>query len=109
VLEAAGQEDALEKLGSNAIEAVVISNNLPAHGAQQLVEHVRHLPELCGLEVVVVCDTRQEIAAMPASSREVYLEKFDRAGLIESLEHLSRAPEEEKVYEIVKDLVGSAK
>jgi len=46
---------------------------------------------------------------MPASSREVYLEKFDRAGLIESLEHLSRAPEEEKVYEIVKDLVGSAK
>lgn len=90
VVEAVDQADALEKLERNEVAAVVASSSLPS-GGKELVEQIRRRPALQKMPVIAVCRTREEMAAEDSTHFQACIERFDRAGLLDSLSHLSAA------------------
>ncbi len=90
VVEAIDQTDALEKLERNDVAAVFASRDLPS-GGKQLVEQMRRRPALKHIPVVAVCRSREEIGGQDAGHFQACVERFDRAGLLDSLSRLSAA------------------
>jgi len=91
VLEAVDQPDALAKLDRNEVGAVVISRNLPSGGAKRLVEQMRTRPGLTHIPVVALCDSSEELGAPDSSHFDACVERFDRNGLLQSLNQLAAA------------------
>jgi two-component system, chemotaxis family, sensor kinase CheA len=93
VIEAVDQQDAIDKLNQNRVAAAVISNSLPSKDTKTLAGRMRDYPNLAQIPVVVLCDSRQELAEAPAGASDARVERFDRKGLIASLEQLSAVRE----------------
>lgn len=108
VVEATDQTDALEKLERNDVAAVVASRDLPS-GGRQLVEQMRRRPGLTHIPVVAVYRSREEIGAQDESHFQACVERFDRAGLLESLSHLSAAVGEKRPAENAMAPAGEAR
>lgn len=90
VVEAIDQTDALEKLERNDVAAVVASRDLLSAGSQ-LVEQIRQRPGLTRIPVVAVYRSRDEMDAQDDGHFQACVQRFDRAGLLESLSQLSAA------------------
>jgi len=99
VLEAIDQTDALEKLDRNDIAAVVTSRNLPAGGGKQLVEQMRKRPGMARIPVVALCDLKEELGTNDANPFDACVERFDRIGLLDSLNQLAAALDEKAPLE----------
>lgn len=89
VIEAVDQPDALEKLDRNDISAVVSSCNLPSGSAKQLLEQMRGRPGMTHIPLVALCDNREEISLQHENKFDACVERFDRSGLLESLNQLT--------------------
>ncbi len=109
VLEAVDQPDALEKLDRNEIAAVVTSRNLSAGGAEKLVEQMRKRPGLAHIPVVALCDSREEMVAQNSAHFSACVERFDRASLLDSLEQLSAALQDQPEATRPAELAGGRK
>ncbi|MEQ1884266.1 MAG: chemotaxis protein CheW [Bryobacteraceae bacterium] len=92
VVEASGPQEALAKLGHHPVGAVVVS--LPPTGAKELLEEMRRMPSLKSIPVITVSgdDTGENDGRFDAR-----VDRFDRGGLLRSLERLSEALNEEGV------------
>jgi two-component system chemotaxis sensor kinase CheA len=109
VIEAVDQQDAMDKLNHNRVAAAIVSNGLSSRDAKTLTGCMRDHPNLARIPVVTLFDSRQEIDEHPAGPFEVYVERFDRKGLIASLEQLSVAREVSDRLESDAELAGSAR
>ena len=91
VIEAVDQPDALDKLDRNDIAAVVSSCNLPSGSAKQLLAQMRQRPAMTHIPLVALCDSREEMSAQNQNEFDACVERFDRNGLLESLNQLTAA------------------
>jgi two-component system, chemotaxis family, sensor kinase CheA len=109
VLEAVDQPDALEKLERHEIVAVVASRNLSAGGGEKLVEQIRKRPNWTRIPVVALCDSCEETRTPGAANFDACVERFDRAGLLESLAQLSAAVQDKPETARPAELAGGRK
>ena len=105
VLEAVDRPDALEKLDRNDIAAVVTSRNLPSGGGKQLVEQMRKRPGMARIPVVALCDLKEELGTQD-SPFDACVDRFDRIGLLDSLNQLSAALGEKEAPLETPELAG---
>jgi len=109
VIEAGDQQDALDKLNQHRFAAAVVSSSLSSKDASTLAGRMQEFPNLARIPVVVLCDSRKELAEMPTGTSSTCIERFDRQALIASLEQLSEVREAANKQETQAELTGSAR
>lgn len=87
ILEAADEAGAIAKLEQNPVAAIVSAQQLPSSSARQLLEKIRSRPALQKIPLIALHDPGTNVEDDGLSITSV--ERFDRAGLIESLSRLA--------------------
>ena len=101
VVEASGAGEAIAKLDRHPVSAVVVS--LPANGANQLLQEMRRMPSLKSIPVITVGDSGD------AANFDACIGRFDRDGLLHSLEQLAAALEGDGASEREPVMAGGRK
>ena len=101
VVEASGAGEAIAKLDRHPVNAVVVS--LPANGANQLLQEMRRMPSLKSIPVITVGDSGD------AANFDACIGRFDRDGLLHSLEQLAAALEGDGASEREPVMAGGRK
>lgn len=91
VLEAASPSEAMEKLGENEVDVMIAALDLPDKGAATLLGFLKKDPELGTLPTVALANDNERLLLASAADAgfDEYLAKFDRAGMLRSLEKLA--------------------
>ncbi len=93
VLEAGSQEDAIRSLEQQSVDVVIAALDLPSEGAQALANAMRNRPEWLSIPLLALADPSgnsrpDDIATAGFGTCQ---SKFDREGMLESLERLATA------------------
>jgi CheY-like chemotaxis protein len=109
VIEAADQMDAIEKLTQNRVVAAIVSDSLSSKKAGAFTSQLKEDPSLAQIPLVVICDSSQDLPNPPGGISHACVERFDRHGLIASLERLTLAREAADGQEAQVEFAGSAR
>ena len=88
VIEAHNEADALEKMESVTVSAVVTSRKLPSLNGRKLVDEMRKRPALKEILVVELRDAGNDAAENLGGPFDAAVERFDRVGLLHTLQQM---------------------
>ena len=93
VIEAANQEEVIQKLEQQAVDVVVTALDFPPDGGSALRAAMRRRPEWEGIPVLALASSARQMEAGGAGRQdfEDCQVKFDREAMLESLARLAAA------------------